>query len=117
MSLSPTQVIAVRSSCSVLASCACTVVTYVFSSANILIVLLPPLPPSRSSAAAATVEDAQDDLKREMSFYAASLNAVLWAQAECDKLKIPHKVPRAAFQPLACRHMARALLIEFFFHY
>jgi hypothetical protein len=27
-----------------------------------------------------------------MSFYAASLNAVLWAQAECDKLHIPHKV-------------------------
>jgi hypothetical protein len=44
------------------------------------------------SSAVATVDDAQDDLKREMSFYAASLNAVLWAQAECDKLNIPHKV-------------------------
>jgi hypothetical protein len=44
-------------------------------------------------SAADTVDDAHDDLKREMSFYAASLNAVLWAQAECDKLHIPHKVP------------------------
>lgn len=44
-------------------------------------------------SAADTVDDAHDDLKREMSFYAASLNAVLWAQAECDKLHIPHKRP------------------------
>lgn len=56
-------------------------------------------------AAADTVDDAHDDLKREMSFYAASLNAVLWAQAECDKLHIPHKVPpfvscMRAFYPL-----------------
>ena len=57
--------------------------------------LLPNCHPSSlfPPAAADTVDDAHDDLKREMSFYAASLNAVLWAQAECDKLHIPHKVP------------------------